>query len=90
MTVRVSALVAPSPGTSALTLTVTYALRGPLAQLGRGPIVRAFAAELADTVARTLEARLRGTAAPAPPRLRLLPLLLRALRRWLRHVGLWR
>jgi carbon-monoxide dehydrogenase small subunit len=89
------ALVAASPDTSELTLTVTYALRGPLAQLGRGPIVRAFAAELAEAVARTLEARLRGTpprgsgphgtAPPAPPSLRLLPLLLRALRRWLSH-----
>ncbi len=77
------ALVAPSPGMSELTLTVRYALRGPLAQLGRGPIVRAFAAELAETVARTLEARLLGAAPPAPSRLRLLPLLLRALRRWL-------
>jgi len=90
------ALVADSPGTSDLTLTVTYALRGPLAQFGRGPIVRAFAAELAETVARTLEETLRGTpphgpaphstAPPAPPRLRLLPLLLRALRRWLSHL----
>jgi carbon-monoxide dehydrogenase small subunit len=82
------ALIATSADTSDLALTVTYALRGPLAQLGRGPIVRAFAAELAETVARTLEARLRGTASdstvpPAPARLRLLPLLLRALRRWL-------
>src|SRR5208282_2147561 len=84
------ALVALSPDTSEITLTVTYALRGPLAQLGRGPIVRAFAAELAETVARTLEARLRGTAPPSPPRLRLLPLLLRALRLWLRRAGLWR
>jgi aerobic carbon-monoxide dehydrogenase small subunit len=97
------ALLAASPGTCDLTLTVNYALRGPLAQLGRGPIVRAFAAELAETVARTLEARLRGTsphrpgphgsdphgtAPPALPSLRLLPLLLRALRRWVsRH---WR
>jgi aerobic carbon-monoxide dehydrogenase small subunit len=84
------ALIAASPGTSELTLTVTYALRGPLAQLGRGPIVRAFAAELAEAVARTLEARLRGTAPPTPPRLRLLPLFLRALRRWLRRGTLWR
>jgi carbon-monoxide dehydrogenase small subunit len=72
--------------TSELTLTVSYALRGPLAQLGRGPVVRAFAAELAETVARTLEARLRGTALPSAPRLRLLPLLLRSLGRWL---GRW-
>ncbi len=90
------ALIAAAPGSSDLTLTVSYALRGPLAQLGRGPIVRAFAAELAETVARALEARLRGApqdgtglhgpaphdAPPSPPRLRLLPLLLRALRRW--------
>ena len=85
------ALIAPTPTTSELTLTVTYALRGPLAQLGRGPIVRAFATELAETVARTLEATLSGTAPhsttpPAPPRLHLLPLLLRALRRWLSHL----
>jgi carbon-monoxide dehydrogenase small subunit len=77
------ALTAPTPATSELTLTVTYVLRGPLAQLGRRPIVRAFAAELAATVARALEARLRGAAPPPPPSLRLLPLLLRMLRRWL-------
>jgi aerobic carbon-monoxide dehydrogenase small subunit len=87
------ALVAASPDTSDLTLTITYALRGPLAQLGRGPIVRAFAAELTETVARTLEATLsgtspHGTAPPAPSRLHLLPLLFRALHRWLSH--LWR
>ena len=70
--------------TSELSLTVTYALRGPLAQFGRGPIVRAFAAELAEATARTLEARLRGAAPQGAPRLRLLPLMLRALRRWLR------
>jgi carbon-monoxide dehydrogenase small subunit len=100
------ALTAASADRCTLTLTTTYALRGPLAQLGRGPIVRAFAAELAETVARTLEARLRGTkphdmgphdmgphdtGPPSPSRLRLLPLLLRALRRSLRHRwGLWR
>jgi carbon-monoxide dehydrogenase small subunit len=78
------ALTAASFDTSELTLIVTYALRGPLAQLGRGPIIRAFAAELAESAARTLETRLRGAAPQAAPRLRLLPLLLRALRRWLR------
>jgi carbon-monoxide dehydrogenase small subunit len=100
------ALTASSADRCTLTLTTTYALRGPLAQLGRGPIVRAFAAELAETVARTLEARLRDTkphdtgphdagphdmGPPSPSRLRLLPLLLRALRRSLRHRWeLWR
>jgi len=78
------ALSTTSPGGCELALVVAYALRGPLAQLGRGPIVRAFAAELAETVARSLEARLRGVAPPpSPARLRLLPMLLRALRRWL-------
>jgi len=79
------ALTASSTTTCTLTLTTTYALRGPLAQFGRGPIVRAFAAELTESVARTLESRLRGTAPPTASRLRLLPLLLRALRRWLRR-----
>jgi carbon-monoxide dehydrogenase small subunit len=82
------ALIAPTPGSSELRLTVTYALRGPLAQLGRGPVVRAFAAELADTVARALDARLRGLAPPASSHLRLWPLLLRALRRWVRSIGI--
>jgi carbon-monoxide dehydrogenase small subunit len=49
------------------TLVVTYALRGPLAQLARGPIVQAFAADVAETVARNLERRLAGDAAAAPP-----------------------
>jgi carbon-monoxide dehydrogenase small subunit len=78
------ALTAAGLDASELTLTVTYALRGPLAQFGRGPIVRAFAAELTESTARTLEARLRGAAPQTAPRLRLLPLMLRALRRWLR------
>ena len=73
-----------SPISSELTLTITYALRGPLAQLGRGPVVRAFAAELAETVARALEARLRGAEPPVPHRLGVLSLLWRALCRWLR------
>ena len=81
------ALSATSPTSCELALTVAYALRGPLAQFGRGPIVRAFAAELAETVARSLEARLRGVAPPSPTRLRLLPMLLRALWHWLRRDG---
>lgn len=77
------ALRETSPTSSELTLVITYALRGPLAQLGRGPVVRAFAAELAETVARALEARLRGAAPPMPQRLGMLSLLWRALRLWL-------
>jgi aerobic carbon-monoxide dehydrogenase small subunit len=41
-------------------LDITYALRGALAQFSRGPIVKVFAAEIANTVARNLETRLRG------------------------------
>jgi carbon-monoxide dehydrogenase small subunit len=78
------ALRETTPTSSELTLTLTYALRGPLAQLGRGPVVRAFAAELAETVARALEARLRGAEPPVPHRLGLLSLFWRTLRRWLR------
>jgi len=69
---------------SAITLDIAYALRGPLAQFGRGPVVRVFAAEIAATVGRNLEARLRGEATPAAPRLRAGGLMLRALCQWLR------
>jgi carbon-monoxide dehydrogenase small subunit len=70
---------------STIALNVTYALRGALAQLGRGPIVKVLAAEIADTVARNLEARLRGE--PAPPAEQKLgggSLMLRAIWRWLK------
>src|SRR5262249_51152596 len=55
------------PGASAIELEISYALRGALAQFGRGPIVQVFARELAETTGRNLEARLRGETATAPP-----------------------
>jgi aerobic carbon-monoxide dehydrogenase small subunit len=76
---------ADGPQASTITLDIAYALRGPLAQFGRGPIVRVFAAEIAATVGRNLEARLRGEAMPAAaPQLRAGGLILRAMRRRLR------
>jgi aerobic carbon-monoxide dehydrogenase small subunit len=72
------------PQTSTITLEITYALRGPLAQFGRGPVVRVFAAEIAAIVGRNLEARLRGEATPEAPRLRAGSLMLRAVWQWLR------
>jgi carbon-monoxide dehydrogenase small subunit len=71
-------------------LDIAYALRGGLAQFSRGPIVSVFAAEIAATVARNLEARLRGTALPAAPRLgaaTLLRIVWGAFRRWLGRHG---
>ncbi|MBB2201501.1 2Fe-2S iron-sulfur cluster-binding protein [Gluconacetobacter tumulisoli] len=50
-----------------LEMDMRYALRGPLAQFGRGPVVQVFATEIARTVGASLQARLRGEAAPAPP-----------------------
>jgi aerobic carbon-monoxide dehydrogenase small subunit len=72
------------PQASTITLDIVYALRGPLAQFGRGPVVRVFAAEIAAAVGRNLEARLRGEAMPQAPRLRAGSLMLRALWHWLR------
>jgi carbon-monoxide dehydrogenase small subunit len=73
------------PQASTITLDIAYALRGPLAQFGRGPVVRVFAAEIAAAVGHNLEARLRGEAKPAAgSRLSAGGLMLRALRRWLR------
>ncbi len=58
--------VAAEGAGSTLSLDISYALRGPLAQFSRGPIVQVFAADLAAQVARRLEARLTGAAPPAP------------------------
>jgi carbon-monoxide dehydrogenase small subunit len=69
---------------SMITLDIAYALRGPLAQFGRGPVVRVFAAEIAATVGRNLEAKLRGEAMPEAPHLRAGGLMWRAAWRWLR------
>jgi aerobic carbon-monoxide dehydrogenase small subunit len=70
-------------------IAISYALRGPLAQLARGPIVQAFAASAAESVARNLERRLAGEpTAVEPARLSLGALLVRhiwqRLRGWLR------
>jgi carbon-monoxide dehydrogenase small subunit len=73
------------PTSSAIELSIAYALRGALAQFGRGPIVQVFARELVETTGRNLEARLSGATATAPPeRLTLGGLMLRALWRRLR------
>jgi carbon-monoxide dehydrogenase small subunit len=73
------------PVSSAIELSISYALRGALAQFGRGPIVQVFARELAETTGRNLEARLRGETVTVPPeRLTLGALMLRAFWRRLR------
>jgi carbon-monoxide dehydrogenase small subunit len=59
-------VVPDGPDAALINLDITYALRGALAQFGRGPIVQVFAAEIAATMARNLEARLRGDNPPAP------------------------
>lgn len=58
--------VRPDSTGTVIELDITYALRGPLAQFSRGPIVQVFASEIVTTVAGNLEARLLGTRAPAP------------------------
>jgi len=72
---------------TAATLAFDYSLRGPLAQFARGAIVREFAAEMAGTVARNLEARLRGATAPAPRRLSAGRLMFRVIWRRLRAIS---
>jgi carbon-monoxide dehydrogenase small subunit len=78
--------VAPAgPGSSVIRLETAYDLRGPLAQFGRGPILEALAAEMADAIAANLTARLTGAPAPGArdTRLNLGQLLWRTLLRWL-------
>ena len=75
------------PEASKVVIDITYALKGPLAQFSRGPIVRVFAAELAAMVARNLEARLRGEEAPtAGATMKAGGLVSRVAWRWLRDL----
>ncbi len=75
------------PAATVASLAVTYALRGPLAQLARGPIVQTVAQEMATTVARNLERRLAGdTTAAVPRRLSAVGMLGRILWQWLRRL----
>jgi len=65
-----------------LAIEISYALRGPLAQLARVPILQAFASGAADSVARNLERRLAGEpAAVEPARLSHFRLLVRVWQR---------
>jgi carbon-monoxide dehydrogenase small subunit len=66
------------------TLSIDYVLRGPLAQFARAAVVREFVAEIADTVARDLAARVRGTSIAPVARLSVGGLLWRMVVRWLR------
>ena len=69
-----------------LAIEISYAMRGPLAQLARGPILQVFAASAGESWARNLERRLADEpVAVAPARLSVFPLLARILwRRLLR------
>ena len=78
--------VAEAAAGTELTLDIGYALRGPLAQFSRGPIVQVFAADLAATVARALEARLTGATPPAPERLGAGRMLLRVIWQQIRRL----
>jgi carbon-monoxide dehydrogenase small subunit len=69
------------------TLSIDYTLRGPLAQFARGAIVREFAAEIAEIVARNLEARLGGATLSPPSHLSAGRLMLRAIWRRLRALS---
>jgi aerobic carbon-monoxide dehydrogenase small subunit len=69
------------------TLSIDYVLRGPLAQFARGAIVREFVAEIAEIVARNLEARLGGATLSPPNRLSVGRLMLRAIWRRLRALS---
>ncbi len=60
---------------SVLVLAVTYSLRGALAQFARGPVVQAFADEIAGTVGRNLQAKLTGGVMAAPARMSALTLI---------------
>jgi aerobic carbon-monoxide dehydrogenase small subunit len=76
------AVEADGSAATILRLDIAYSMRGPLSQFGRGPVIEAFASEIADQVGRNLEARLQGQAPPPSPGT--IALLWRTLRRWFR------
>ena len=79
------AVTETAAGASLLTLTMSYALRGALAQFARAAVVQAFADEIAILVGRNLEARLRGDAVTvAAPRLSAARLARAVVWRWLK------
>jgi len=53
-------VVEPEGAGSLVRLSISYALRGPLAQLARGPIVSLFVSEILTETAANLQARLLG------------------------------
>ncbi|HQT62889.1 MAG: hypothetical protein B7Z75_07775 [Acidocella sp. 20-57-95] len=72
---------------SVLALTINYSLRGALAQFARGPVVQAFADEIAGIVGQTLQAKLSGSGTMiAPKRLSAFRLAGLVFWRWLRKL----
>jgi carbon-monoxide dehydrogenase small subunit len=69
-----------------LDITITYSLRGALAQFARGPIVAAFADEIAAMIGANLQARLTGTVMQTPTRLSPVRLLGRIIWRRLKNL----
>ncbi len=82
------ALQQDGPGATRADVAVSYKLRGPLAQIAPGPIIRTVADEIAATVGETLERRLIGQQVAAPAHLSPFRLLARVswrrIRRFLR------
>jgi aerobic carbon-monoxide dehydrogenase small subunit len=82
------ALQQDGPVATRANVAVSYNLRGPLAQIAQGRIVRTVANEIAATVAETLERKLIGERVSAPARLSAFRLLARVswrrIRRFLR------
>ena len=70
--------------TTGVTVSIDYALRGPLAQFARGAVVDGIAADMATTFAANLEARLTGNNPPEQRHLSLGRLMLREIWRRLR------
>ncbi len=76
------AVVAVSATESLLDLNMRFSLRGALAQFARGPVIQAFADEIAAIVAQNLQAKLTGgKVTGASPRLSAWRLLWAVLRR---------
>ena len=84
LTASASFRVQPDGAGSVLAVDISYALRGPLAQLARGRVVDLLAGEIGAMFGRGLAARLRGQDAPPGQALPGLRLAARLAWSWLR------
>jgi len=83
---RIELAVRPATtGDSILRLRLRYALKGPLAQFGRGAVVDTVVEQILDRFAANLASTTKGSEVGSAPKVGVLSLATTAIRKWLRR-----